>query len=216
MPSTTGQALIDGALKNIGVITQGETASASELADALVVLNAMLQNWGLEQLNTYQQVVDIGASGAATYTVSPRPTRVVAAQHIIAAGISQPAAVASAEEFSTGKLQNLVGGAVQAVYYDGASPTGTLYVMPSASTGTIRLWILAQLNTFASLATSADLPQGYAHAVMTNLAVELAPMFGRAITPALAQNAASSKAAIRSANAAIPNGQPGGPVSAAQ
>lgn len=209
--------IINPALKLLGVIAQGETPAASETADALAALNAMIDNWKVEDLNMIPRSVQtISLSGAASYSLSPRPTRVLAAQHALSGGVSLSVRVATAEEFTSVPNYGAVGGPVVAVWYDQQQGSPTLHVAPSASAGTLRLYVLGDLPSFASATDNQTLPVGYLQALIASLAVELAPMFGQVASPNLIRNAENAKAAIRSANAANSNSQPGGPVSAAQ
>lgn len=210
----TGNDIINPALKLLGVIAQGETPSASESTDARALLNTMVQNWMLEDLSMIPRAIQtVSLSGASSYTLSPRPTRILAAQHNIATGISDPVKVATADEFSI--LPNYGGnGRVVGVWYNQDQTTPTLYVSPAASTGTLQLYTLGTLPTFPDLVSNQVYPVGYDQALITCLAVELAPMFGRPVTPEMKLNADNAKAAIRTSNAGNP--QPGGPVSGAE
>lgn len=210
----TANDIIRPALKLIGVIAQGETPSTSEADDARAALNAMVQNWMLEDLNMIPRSIQtISLAGASSYTLSPRPTRILGAQHNIATGISEPVKVMQAEEFSA--IGTYGGnGRVTGVWYNQDQTTPTLYVAPAASTGTLQLYTLGTLPTFPDLVTDQTYPTGYTQALITSLALELAPMFGAQVTPALKLNADNAKAAIRTSNAGNP--QPGGSVSGAE
>jgi hypothetical protein len=57
--SSTAQDLITGALRNINVLEAAETPSASDSADALQVLNDLLESWSIDHLNVYSVVENI-------------------------------------------------------------------------------------------------------------------------------------------------------------
>jgi hypothetical protein len=57
--SSTAQDLITGALRNINVLAAGETPSAGDAADALQVLNDMLESWSIDHLSVYSVVENL-------------------------------------------------------------------------------------------------------------------------------------------------------------
>ena len=87
------------------------------------------------------------------------------------------------------------------LFYDRTYPLGNLYVYPNPSMGgECHLWCDTLLTYFPDLATAINLPQGYARAIKTNLAVELAAEYGKAVQPSLAVRARESKKLIQSLN----------------
>ena len=87
----TANELITRALKTVGVLASGETASSDDVADALVVLNNMVDTWATERLTIYtvaRTAFDLSAS-TQDYTIGtggtfniPRPQWIVAASII--------------------------------------------------------------------------------------------------------------------------------------
>lgn len=69
--STSGMDIITGALRNIGVLEAGETPNAQDSADALQVLNDLLESWSLDHLFVYASVENLlnFTSGQYQYTV---------------------------------------------------------------------------------------------------------------------------------------------------
>lgn len=68
---TTALDLITGALRKINVLAAGEVPSAAEQADALTVLNDMIDTWSTEHLSVINNTENIMTfqNGKATYTV---------------------------------------------------------------------------------------------------------------------------------------------------
>jgi hypothetical protein len=88
------------------------------------------------------------------------------------------------------------------LYYDRTYPLGNLYFYPNPSmAGECHLWTDTLLSDFQTTTSNVNLPQGYARAIKTNLAIELAAEYGKAVSPTLAARARDSKAAIKSLNA---------------
>jgi hypothetical protein len=68
---TTALDLITGALRKINVLASGEVPSAAEQADALAVLNDMLDTWSTEHLSVFNNNENVLTfqNGKSTYTV---------------------------------------------------------------------------------------------------------------------------------------------------
>jgi hypothetical protein len=209
--------VINPALKLLGVITQGETPSASESADALDALNAMLDNWSTERLNIFYIYNFTGAISAGTnnYTIAtggtwntPRPIRIESA-NILLSGLTHPLEIISAADWAAIKEKGALANVPLKLYYNQASPTGVVYLWPTPNTTpSIDLWLYTALPQFADLVTSYDLGSGYLRPMIYNLAVEIAAQFGSVLKPEVVQIAAESKAAMRMLNAAEPGAPP--------
>src|SRR5436305_2458862 len=88
----TGADLIARAMRIAGVLAMGETPAADEAADALLILNQMLDSWSTEKLMVFtnqrqvfnlvggQQAYQMG-SGAPDFNVT-RPARIESASII--------------------------------------------------------------------------------------------------------------------------------------
>lgn len=88
------------------------------------------------------------------------------------------------------------------LYYDRTFPLGNIYVYPNPSmAGECHLWTDALLTDFSTINQPINLPQGYARAIKTNLAIELAAEYGKTVSSTLAMRARESKAAVKSLNA---------------
>lgn len=87
------------------------------------------------------------------------------------------------------------------LYYDRTYPLGNIYFYPNPSmAGELHYWTDTILGDLSDINSDFDLPQGYARAIKTNLAIELAAEYGKAISPSLAQRARESKQMIKSLN----------------
>lgn len=87
------------------------------------------------------------------------------------------------------------------LYYDPTFPYGNIYVYPNPSmAGQLHLWTDTLLADFQTVAQAVSLPQGYARAIKTNLALELAAEYGKAVSPSLDRRAREAKKMIQSLN----------------
>ena len=208
MPTAT--TIINQSLSILGVIAQGELPSASEYTDSLAVLNMMLDNWSTEKLNVPYRLIYNGAlaNGTNNYLIAsgstfntPRPTRIVSARSVNN-GVGLPVQVIAQEDWANIVDQTATGPVVKMIYYDQASPIGKIYTYPTPNAVfTLELYLVAPLATFPDLVSNIDVITGYQRAVVFNLAVELASIFGQTMRPDTQQIANESKAAIRKMNA---------------
>ena len=87
------------------------------------------------------------------------------------------------------------------LYYDRTYPLGNLYFYPNPSmAGELHYWTDTILGDLSDINSPFNLPQGYARAIKTNLAIELAAEYGKAVSPTLAMRAKESKQMIKSLN----------------
>jgi hypothetical protein len=87
------------------------------------------------------------------------------------------------------------------LYAEGTYPAETIDLWPVPSkVSNIALYSWKQLQTFADLSTVVVLPPGYHRAIRYNLAIELAPEYGKTISAEVAKIAADSLAAIKRKN----------------
>lgn len=86
-------------------------------------------------------------------------------------------------------------------WYNPTFPYGNVYFYPNpSSAGVLHLFTDTILTDFSTLTQSINLPQGFARALKKNLAVELAPEYGKGVTPILQRQADESLKMIKSLN----------------
>jgi hypothetical protein len=72
--TTTAGDQINGALRLIGQLAEGETPSAATSADALTAMNQMLDSWSSERLSVFSTQDQIFTWPASTATRTLGPT----------------------------------------------------------------------------------------------------------------------------------------------
>lgn len=208
---TTPVELINLALKQVGVLGVGQTATSEDIADAFKLLNMMLAQWSVKR-NVVHQILDVGfaTDGRQTYTVGAggdfnvfRPSRLQGAycRQLAPQPIDYPLEVLKSQtdygRISTKFIQSMP----STVYYDPQFPLGVLHVWPVAIAGyEIHLQILAPLTQFVTAYDTINLPAEYEEALMYNLAGRLYPMYGLPADQVVIKLAAASLAAVRMAN----------------
>jgi hypothetical protein len=213
MSAYTGLQLITDALKENGILASGEVPSTDEQNDGLIVLNKLIDSWSAEQsIVPTEQKVTVATGGSGPFTTA-RPLKIKAA-YCTSGNISSPVEICSAEQWAQIIDESRSGTYATKMYCDYAYPTSNIYVWPAA-TASLILIAFAPLSTFATLATSNDLPPGYARGLTFNLALDLATQFGRLdLMQAMAPLALQSKGVIIATNRAIfgDNTMPGVPL----
>ena len=213
---TTVQELITNSLQDLGVIAAGETPSYEDQARAFTVLNNMIASWNTEELMIYTIEQDLYnyVAGQQSYTIgtggdfnATRPVKILAAYNRgnngLQTQVDYPIEVTT--DFS--RYSEIVAKEIQTtlpviMYDDGNYPLKSLYFWPVPSDTTYRplLWSYQPLSSFASLATSISVPDGYMEALEYNLAVRCSVPFQVTPTPDLKELAVNTKANVKRIN----------------
>lgn len=238
--SVTATKIIYNALRDLGVLRPGQTASSDTNNDALVALNQIVDSWLLDKGMAWSARIDAYnlATGTISYTIGtgatfngPRPTEIRAANIITSSPTARvPLEIIGVEEWARIAVQALPNGIPFKLYYDHAfDPTtgyGSIYLWPPpANTWQLELFTRQQLQTFADLTTPYILPPGYQRALEKTLAVEIAPQMSlnmksssfvgpqiqQANVEKIAAQAAAAVAEIQKTNAPIDIPNPAAP-----
>lgn len=206
----TASSIIRRSMRLIGALAEGETPSASEQADGLEALNAMLDSWRNESLAVYSLRDEVlTLTGAASYTIgtggnlnTTRPVKIASAYQRVGT-TDYPLRIASALAWADLTAKAATSDVADLLYYDPAYPLGVLYLYPIPSAGVLHLVTWVPLVSYAAADTVA-LPPGYQDALTFSLAVRLAPEYSRPVTPEVAAMARSSKESIQRVNFRVP------------
>jgi hypothetical protein len=209
----TPRDLIRRSFQALGVVAEGETPSAAQLNDAFSSLNDMLDSWSNEGLLIYQnspQTFPL-VVGQSTYTigttgnfVTVRPMRIENARiQEVQSGLFTefPVEIVTQDEWVGIPTKSVTTSLPQKLFAQGTYPLETisLWPVPSVANNLI-LWCWQPLTSFATVDTAISMPPGYQRALRTNLAIELAPEYGKQATPELSSAAMESKANIKRMN----------------
>jgi hypothetical protein len=201
--------LIKSSMRLIGAIATGETPTAEEANDGLLVLNDMLENWSTETLSVWQtrNTSFNLVAGQATYTIGPagnfNGTRPIAIgdAYCTFGGVDFPIEVISQEEYNRINLKTMQQPIVERLLYVNEFPLGLITVWP-VPTQAIPLVLTAQDNVRSPVALADTLtgPPGFVKALRFCLAVELAPEFGIEAAPTVVTVAADAKGDYKRSN----------------
>jgi len=208
----TGLQVITDSLKLIGVVAGHEVPTSAEQQDSLARLNELIDSWGVHAQTMYvpRRVLVPLSVGVQTYTFGvggvinhPAPLTLDAASYLTTASV--PAEIyleiASDQTYVGQPVKTLTGTSPEAVSYTRGAPLGEIWVWPVPSVAsTLVLYWREPVQAFPDLVTAVDLLPGYARALRCNLALELAPEFGRQADPLVVQMARESLADVKRAN----------------
>jgi hypothetical protein len=187
---TTAGDQINGALRLLGVLAEGETPSAGTSQDALFALNQMIDSWGTEKLSTFttQEQIFNWPPGAISRTLGPsgdfvgdRPVLMDDATYFVDAstGISYGIKLINQQQYDGIAVKSVTSTFPQVMWINTNFPNINMYVYP-VPTKVLEWHFIsaAQLTQPATIATPLYFPPGYLRAFRYNLACELAPEFG--------------------------------------
>ena len=200
--------LIKRSLRILDVRGSGESIPADEAADALTVINAMLDEWRNEKLMCYafqDQTITL-VNGQATYTVGPtgdlvttRPVKIESA-YFTEGGYDYPVNVLSRAEWDGITDKTTTSSFVDSIQLEGTYPDATIKVWPvpnAANSIKIKTWTPL---TAMTLSQTFALPPGYENAIVYNLAIDIAPEFGAEPSALIYRKAKTAKAGIKRVN----------------
>ncbi len=215
--STTAGTIINGSLKLIGVLSEGETANAEQSADAFARLNDIVDGLGVQRFSmlTRSRTVFTPIANQSTYTIgpsgadwtAPRPVTVEAAGLILTSSnptVEIPLTLLSDDQYAMIGIKALTSTLPTELYYNPtiASGWGSVFLWPTPTTAanTIALYVPVAVTQFTNLSTTVILAPMYAKALRYRLALELAPEFGRELSAAIIAIAQESWAQIKAVN----------------
>lgn len=210
---STGQDVINGALRALGVIASGENASGNESVDALSALNGMLDSWSNEGLAVNARVREefTLVAGTAAYTIgssgdfnTTRPMKIEQAMiedQTATPTAEYPVRFLNLEEWANIAQKDTDADIPTDLYIEDTYPLATLRLYPVPATAhKLVIYSWKPLTQVTSLGTTLAFPPGYFDALKFNLAIRLAPEFNREPSPTVVDLAKDTKMLIKRMN----------------
>lgn len=212
-----GNDVITDALLLHGIIYAGQSItsapfSASALALCQTELNNMLAEWNAQGLAVFSVVKSTFtlSSGTADYSIGPgatinqaRPEKIESWAVIDTSYASNGGSPVDSKTFALmAEDRSLQSALITMLNYDAAYPTAMIHLYPIPNNAaTLELWVWEQFSAITDfVATALAFPPGYLKAIVYNLAVDLAPLFGRQIDPGVQGLANSTKQTLGATN----------------
>lgn len=211
MATITARTIIKKAMKELGVIGVGQAVNAEMEDDAFLALNNMLEKWSNERLMV-QEIVEEAetlTSGQASYTVGSggnfdtnRPVAIEKDAFIRdSGGNDHPVQVLTMDVYRAETVKT-TSGRPDYLAYTPEFPLGKMYLYPTPdnSTDVLHYRAVPLLDSFATVTTSVEYAPGYEDAIILNLAVRIAPSWGKQPSPLLVTMAMEAKRSIKNRN----------------
>ena len=209
---TTAGEQINGALRLIGQLAEGETPSAATSQDALAALNQMIDSWNTERLSVFstQDQVFSWPPNVLNRTLGPsgnfvgnRPILLDDSTYFIdpASGISYGIKIINQQQYDGIAVKTVTSTYPQVIWINMDYPNIDMYVYPKPTK--VLEWhfiSVTELTQPATLTTTLSFPPGYLRAFRYNLACEIAAEFGVEPSPQVKRIAMSAKRNLKRIN----------------
>lgn len=209
---TTAGDQINGALRLLGVLAEGETPSAETSQDALAALNQMIDSWNTERLAVYatqDQVLTWPANervrtlGPTGNLVGNRPIMLEDSTYFRdpTTNVSYGIKLINQQQYNGIAVKTVTSTYPQVMFVNMTYPDIEMYVFPVPFRSLEFHFIsVEELTNPANLATTLAFPPGYLRAFRYNLACEIAPEFGVEPSPQVQRIAMTSKRNLKRIN----------------
>jgi len=210
--TTTAGDQINGALRLIGQLAEGETPSAATSQDALTAMNQMIDSWSTERLAVFstQDQVFMWPPGAISRTLGPtgdfvgnRPVLLDDSTYFRdpANNISFGIKILNQQQYNGIAVKTVTSTYPQVIWINMEYPNIDMYVYPVPTK--VLEWhfvSVSELTQPATLATVLSFPPGYLRAFRYCLACEIAAEFGVEPSPQVSRIAMTSKRNLKRIN----------------
>jgi hypothetical protein len=208
----TAGDIINGSLRLLGVLAEGETPSAETSQDALRAMNQMIDSWNTERLSVFstQDQVFIWPAGQLSRTLGPsgdfaglRPVLLDDSTYFLdpGTGVSYGIKFINQQQYNGIAVKTVTSTYPQVIFVNNTFPDIEMYVYPRPTRALEWHFVsVEKLSEPATLATTLHFPPGYLRAFRYNLACELAPEFGTEPSPQVMRIAMSSKRNLKRIN----------------
>ena len=203
---------INGALRLLGVLAEGETTSAAASQDCLSALNQMIDSWNTEKLMIYntQDQVFTWPADEITRTLGPtgdfvgnRPVLLDDSTYYRDPGtnVSFGIKMINQQQYNGIAVKTVTSTYPQVMWINMEHPNISMTIYPKPTRVLEWHFISAdELTQPATLATDIYMPPGYLRAFRYNLACEIAPEFGVEPSPQVKRIAMTSKRNLKRIN----------------
>ena len=210
----TVRDLLEKSFRTIHVLGVGESMATDEAADALDVLNGVLEQANIDKLmGSYQTDLLIPlVANQGSYTIGPSTSspNVIATRPVeILNGFSRrgtidlPLFIGSKQDYNQITKKDLgIAGWEMMVYYEAQFPKGVLYVypVPLDTLTTIYLTVMTAIAPFSTLDDTVSMPPGYRVWLQYKTAMRLAPEYGMTFTTDMLSNLLDAESALKRNN----------------
>ena len=204
--------IINGSLRLIGALAEGEVPSAETSADALMAMNQMIDSWNTERLMIYNTIDQqfTWPSDQITQTLGPtgdfvglRPVALDDSTYYrdASTGVSFGIKFINQQQYDGIAVKTVTSTYPQVMWINMENPDIAMTIYPKPTRALEWHFVSVQeLTQPATLATELAFPPGYLRAFRYNLAREIAAEFGIEPPRTVSQIANVSKRNLKSQN----------------
>ena len=208
----TAGDIINGSLRLLGVLAEGEVPSAETSQDALRAMDQMIDSWNTERLSVFstQDQVFTWPSGQLSRTLGPsgnfvgnRPVLLDDSTYFRdpGTGVSYGIKFINQQQYNGIAVKTVTSTFPQVIFVNMTYPDIEMYIYPRPTRDLEWHFVsVEELTQPATLATVLHFPPGYLRAFRYNLAWELAPEFGVEPAPQVQRIAMTSKRNLKRIN----------------
>jgi len=209
---TTAGELINGALRLIGMLAEGETPSAATSQDALTAMNQMIDSWNTERLSVFstQDQIFTWPNNQVHRTLGPtgdfagnRPVQLDDSTYFKdpTTGISYGIKIINQQQYDGIAVKSVTSTFPQVMWINMDYPNIDMYVYPVPTKALEWHFIsVTELDQPVTIYTDLTFPPGYLRAFRYNLACEIAAEFGVEPSPQVSRIAMTSKRNLKRIN----------------
>lgn len=209
---TTAGDQINGALRLIGQLAEGEQPSVATAQDALTAMNQMLDSWSTERLAVFstQDQVFTWPSDVLSRTLGPtgdfvgnRPVLLDDSTYFKdpSTGVSFGIKIINQQQYDGIAVKTVTSTYPQVIWINMDYPNIDMYIYPKPTRALEWHFIsVTELDQPATLDTVLSFPPGYMRAFKYCLACEIAAEFGVEPSPTVSRIAMSSKRTLKRIN----------------
>jgi hypothetical protein len=209
---TTAGDIINGSLRLLGVLAEGEVPSAETSQDALNAMNQMIDNWNTERLSVFatQDQMFTWPSGVLSRTLGPsgnfigsRPVLLEDSTYFRdpGTGVSYGIKFINQQQYNGIAVKTVTSTFPQVIFVNMTFPDIEMYIYPRPTRDLEWHFIsVEELTQPATLATQLHFPPGYLRAFRYNLATEMSPEFGMEPSAQVMRIAMTSKRNLKRIN----------------
>ena len=197
-------SLLSASLRKIGALSSGETIEATRQAEALIALQSMLRSWGAVNINIFATVKEnyTLTAGTGSYTwgsggsvSTARPNQVTGA-YILESGVTAHSVDIITEGVYRGISAKNTAGIPYYLFFYPSYPLATLYLYPVPDSAYV-LYLdsfkpFTETGSFGLATDTISFPSYYEEAIIYNLAIRLAPEYGKTVSSEVAVIAKAS------------------------
>lgn len=199
----TCQTLIKSAMRKMGILASNETPPVSELEDCLEALQLMLRSWAARRLLVFASTKESFnlVSGQASYTwgtggtiTTTRPHQILGAFVRDSQNIDHLVDIISEGQYR-GYSNKTATARPEVLFFHPLYPLAYIYLKPTPQ-DIETMWVdsmkpFTETSSFDDIASILSFPPNYEEPIIYNLAVRIAPEFGKTISAEVAAIATS-------------------------